>query len=197
MSSKEITAKKSLKVYNRADQIIRFLTNPDDETILLTDREKHTLEVCTKIHGYRLKYWKKSQLIAFLRSTERIGDRQARNLINDTERIFGTVERVNKEYERNWLLEVSRENIKRLTEAGKDTTKAIDKHYKIAGLEEFMPDMPDFEKLEIPQQVINLPPGTLDLLKNIMKMGSIKLQDVIPAPNHINTSSTEEAQEVK
>lgn len=186
MSSKEIKANIHHKDYSRADNIIRFLTNSEDETVKLTDTEKKTLERCKKIHGYRLRYFQKEQIIALIMRTEDIGDRQARNLINETEKIFGTVGKVHKDYERQFLLNASLKNIE-IAMAGRNSTqitKALMAHYRIAGLEEFIPDMPDFAKLEQHKYIINLPAAAVDFLKSQIKSGFLKLTDIIPKPDY-------------
>jgi hypothetical protein len=183
------------KAYSRADKIIRYLTTPEDETIDLTDTEKTTLDRCKAIHGYRLRFTQKEHIIELICKSYGIKERQAYNLLNETEKIFGTVHKVAKDYERQFLLNASLKNIE-IAMAGRNSkliTNALLAHYKFAGLDEFIPDMPDFSKLEQHKYLISLPPGTVEMLVNISRQGAVKLTDILPAPS---TSGIEEAKEV-
>lgn len=188
--------RKSYKEFNHADNIIRYLTNPEDESIQLTDTEKKKFDAVKLIHGYRMKFMRKTDLVQVIIKTMGVAERQAYNLINDTEKIFGTVGRVHKEYERQFLLDVSRKNIEMLLKGRKDVTKALLAHYKLAGLEEFVPDMPDFSKLEQHKYIIGLPTNAIDFMANILKAGSVKLADIIPPPNFDSLPVTD-SEEVK
>lgn len=195
-SGKEIQANIHFKAYSKADNIIRYLINPGDESVTLTDTEKTTLARCKAIHGFRMRYMKTEQVIALIMQTYGIKDRQARNLIHETEKIFGTVGKPHKDYERVFLLEASRKNIELAMAERNSTkiTKALLAHYKMAGLEEFIPDMPDFAKLEQHKYIINLPTNVVDFISQHLKSGALKLIDIIPPPS---MDSIEEAQEVK
>lgn len=192
----EIKANISFKDYNKADNIIRYLLNPDDESVKLTNTEKTMYERCKAIHGFRLRYTQTEQIIAVICRIYGLGDRQARNLIHQTEKIFGSVGKVHKEYQRQFLLDKSLKNIQLAMEGRNSTqiTKALLAHYKIAGLEEFIPDMPDFSKLEQHKYIINLPPNVMDFLLVHMKQGAIKLTDILPPPT---LDDVQEAQEVR
>lgn len=194
--SKEISAHKVYTAYKRADAIIHYLLNPDDDTIQLTDTEKKTLNYCKEIHGYRLRYFRKPDIVGLMKSMHNLQDRQIYNLINETEEIFGKVGKVHKEYERQFLINASLKNIE-IAMAGRNSTqitKALLAHYKIAGLEEFIPDMPDFSKLEQHKYIIGIPTNVLDTIKGLMKGGSLRLSDFIPAPTR-DTSQFDEAKE--
>lgn len=191
----EIEKNISYKVYSRADKIIKYLTTPDDDSIKLSDAEKLTLDRCKAIHGYRLRFTQKEHIIEIICKTFDIGTRHAYNLLNETEKIFGTVHKVAKDYERQFLLNASVKNIEiaMASRNSKLITNALLAHYKIAGLDEFVPDMPDFSKLEQHKYLISLPPATLEILMNFTKAGAIKLTDILPPPT---TDGIEEANEV-
>lgn len=184
------------KAYRRADNIIRYLTAKDDETVELSATEKKTLDRCKEIHGYRLRFSRKEDVIAIIRRIHGITERQARNLIHETEEIFGTVSRVNKEYERTFLLEASRKNIEIAMASRSSTviTKALKAHAEIAGLDEHVPDMPDFEKLEPHTYQIVMPENALEFLQNIMNGGLVDLKKHFPPPK---LEDVEEAKEVR
>jgi len=193
---KEIQKKLYLSEYKHADNIIRYLLNPNDDTIELTPTEKNKLDICKKIHGYRCNYTSKRDVASLIVSLHGYSERQAYNLINDTEYIFGSIEGVNKDYERNFLLENSRKNIE-LAMASRDSlkiTKALMAHYKLCGLEEIVPDLPDFSNLEQHNYIVNLPPQFLSAFKALMKSGSVNVADLLPPPD---LSSLDDAQELK
>lgn len=192
--SKEITLKKDYKGYSEADKIIRYLINPEEE-VELTATEKKRLDVCKQIHVYRFQYHKKSDIVSMIIAMHGVKQTQAYSLIRLTEEIFGKVEGVHKDYERNFLLECSRKNIE-LAMKGRNSgliTKALLAHYKLCGLDEFVPDMPDFAKLEAHQYLINLPQNVIELLKQKVAGGDLKITDIIPPPN-INFDQVPEAE---
>lgn len=197
MTSKEITSKSSFKEYRRADMIIRYLTSREDQTVELTATEKKTLDYCKEIHTLRFNFHKKSDIVALMSNTHGISERQVYNLINETEEIFGKVEGVSKDYERNFLIERSRKNIEIAMQSRSSAmiTKALMAHYKIVGLDEFVPDMPDFSKLEQHKYIINLPANVIDILKMVVQSGAVKFNEIIPPPSP-DTSSIPEAKEV-
>jgi hypothetical protein len=189
--NKLISSKTAYKEYNQADKIIRYLINPNEPTEL-TATEQKNLDVCKKIHKFRYNFMRKTEVVAMIMATEDVGERQAYNLINLTEEIFGKAEAVHKDYERNFLLECSRKNIE-LAMKGRNSiqiSKALMAHYKISGLDEFVPDMPDFSKLEQHEYLINLPGNVLDYLKMFLKSGAVKMSDILPPPN-INLHATD------
>lgn len=190
---KSIPALQHKKGYNRAERIVSYLAGVE-EGVTLTETEKNVLDICSKIHGYRTKFMSKDQIANVVAKTENIQKRQVYNLIIETEKIFGSVGKVHKDYERQFLLTASLKNIELAMESKNSTmiTKALMAHYKIAGLEEFIPEMPDFNKLEQHQYFINLPMPVVDLLRNMVGKGAINLKDIVPPPN-INLSGIEEA----
>lgn len=184
MTPLDIKKNTAYKHYNEADKIIQYLLDPSKE-IDLTDTEKKTLDIAKNIHGLRLQFHKKADCVKMIVSLYNVTTRYAYNLMNITEEIFGKVEGVHKDYERNFLLEVSRENIKKAMQSGRsnEISKALIVHYKIAGLEDYIVDMPDFSALEQHEYIINLTNSTVEALKQVLKSGAVKLSDVIPPPS--------------
>jgi hypothetical protein len=196
-ANKYIQKKIYLKEFNKADKIIRYLLNPDDDSIELTKAEKEKYDILKKIHGYRSQYSRKNDLIAIIKSVHGVKDRQAYMLINECEYVFGKITGVDKDYERNFLLDVSLKNIE-IAMASRNSlaiTKALTFHYKAAGLAEFIPEMPDFSKLEQHKYIISLPPEQLQIMLAMVKRGSVSLEDFIPPPD-INTSGIEAAKDL-
>lgn len=198
MSSKEISSKTYLKEYNYADKVIRYLLNPGDESIQLTDTEKKNLDHCKHIHTLRYQFHKKKDIAMMMAQLHGLKERQVYNLIHQTEKIFGKVEGINKDYERNFLVDQSRKNIE-LAMASRNSaniSKALMAHYKIVGLDEFVPDMPDFAQLEQHKYIVNLPANLIEALKLLIQAGSVKISDILPPPT-IKTEGFDEAEVVK
>lgn len=172
----------SKKEYTEADKIIRYLLSRDDENIELTEEQKRRYDILSAIHGYRLRYQKKSDINMIIQKQFGVKERQARNYINECEYVFGSIEGVNKAYERNFLMECSRKNIEfAITSRNSDAiTKAILAHYKLCGLDEVNIDMPDFSALEPNKYTISLPEAQQLLLAEFMKKGVVNLEDIIP-----------------
>lgn len=196
--SKEIQKKISYSEYTEADKFIRYWLNPGDTSIELTDTEKKRLDMIRIIHGLRTNYGSKKEIREILFSVHGIKERQAYNLINLTEEVLGKVEGVNKAYLRNFLLDKAIKNIEMAAKSRSSMalTKALLAAYKIGGLEEFIPEMPDFASLEQHKYVLNLPENLKEALKELVKTGRLKLSELLPPPN-INLIHTDEAQEVK
>jgi hypothetical protein len=183
------------KRYTQEDRIIEFILHPN--SVELTKTDKETLEACERIHTMRHNLHSRSQIVAFIVRTEKVGKRQAYNLLYKTEQIFSKAGVVNKEYFRQILLEECLENIRKAKALNPSAhTKAILAAFRVAGLEETLPDLPDFEKLMQHIYKINLPKNAEALFDKIMNEGAIDLNEHIPAPN-INTNSFDEAEEVR
>ncbi len=195
--TKEISSKTYLKEYNYADKVIRYLLNPGDDSIELTDTEKKNLDHCKQIHTLRYQFHKKKDIVLMMGQLHGIKERQVYNLIHETEKIFGKVEGINRDYERNFLVDQSRKNIE-LAMASRNSpniSKALLAHYKMVGLEEFVPDMPDFAHLEQHKYIVNLPANFIEALKQMIRAGSVKISDILPPPS-MKTEGFEEAQEI-
>lgn len=195
--NKEIAKNIAFKEYNQADKIIRYLLNPNDKTVELLPTEKQTLDYCRDIHTLRSQFNSKKEIVLMMVSMHGISEGWAYKLIKETEQIFGKTEGVHKDYERNFLVEQSRKNIQLAMNSQNSgaISKALMAHYKIVGLDEFVPDMPDFASLEQHQYMINLPNNVIDLLKGLIKSGNVKFSDIIPPPKY-NTSGIQPAEEV-
>jgi hypothetical protein len=193
MTNKIIEAHKAYTKYNHADNIIRFLMG--DESVELTDTEKKRYDACRKIFDLRMKFIQKSALLEVVKRIFNVGERQAYNLINLTEEVFGKAHKVNKEFERQFLLDVSRKNLEiaYATRKSAEITKALIAHYKVAGLEDLIPDLPDFSNIEPGQTIINIDQNIVEAVKQLLAQGRIKLTDFIKPPTH-DTSNTEDAQ---
>lgn len=189
-----ISKNKSFKEYNHADQIIKYLMG--DESVQLTDTEKTKLDNCRMIHGFRMKFMRKSDLVNVIERTMNIGARQAYNLINETERIFGSVNPVHKDYERQFCLDMSRKNLEIAYESRNTIaiSKALVVHAKLAGLEEQLPELPDFAALEQHKYVLTLSKKITERLEEMLKPGAVDLDKVIQRPN-LNDFDAEDVNE--
>ena len=197
MSSKDISGKLYLKDFSTADKIIRFLLNPDDESIQLTEREKEKWTLLKKVHGYRGQFSTKQQIVSTIIQVHNLKERQAYNLINECEEVFGKVSGVHKDYERTFLLEASRRNIQIAfaSRNSKNISYALLSHAKFSGLDDQVVDLPDFSSLEPNQYNIVLPPQVLAVLAKMIEIGSLSLDDFVP-PQDINTIGIQEADEL-
>lgn len=170
------------KEYTLADKIIRYLLHPDDESIDLTDTEKKRFDILKSIHGLRMRYNRKSDVVTLITQMHGIKERQAYNYVQECEYVFGSLEGVHKAYERNFLLECSRKNIELAMNTRKSDliTKALLAHYKLCGLEEVIVDMPDFSALEPNTYIVKLPKHQENALNKLLGTGVIDLRDIIP-----------------
>jgi hypothetical protein len=171
--------------YTQADKIIRYLTSPEDSSIDLTQKEKNKLDILKVIHGYRMRYHRKSDIINIIQKMYDIKERQCWNLIQECEYVFGSLEGVNKAYERNFLLECSRKNIELAMISKKSDliSKALREHYLICGLQDINIELPDFSALEPNQYVISIPKEQENALKQLLTKGYLNMADLVPTQN--------------
>lgn len=167
------------------DNIIRYLTNPQDDSVDLSDKEKKKFDILKEIQGYRLRYQRKSEILNIIKKTHGLKDSYAYQLMNDCEYIFGSLNGINKMYERQWLLEASRKNIELAMNSRKSEviSKALREHYIICGLSEVNIDLPDFSALEPNNYVISLPDNQQKMLMALLSKGFVNVADLIPSAN--------------
>ena len=182
------------KEYQLADKIIRYLLHPDDETIDLSDSEKKRFDILKSIHGLRMRYSRKSDVVTLIQNMHGVRERQAYNYVQECEYVFGSLDGVHKAYERNFLLEASRKNIELAMTSKKSDliTKALLAHYKLCGLEEVSVELPDYSALEPNTYIVNVSKSQEKALQKLLSTGSLDLRDVIPAEDITFTLVDEE-----
>lgn len=180
LAIQQITQKKE---YQLADKIIRYLLHPDDKSIDLSDSEKKRFDILKSIHGLRMRYSRKADVVTLIQTMHNVKERQAYNYVQECEYVFGSLEGVHKAYERNFLLEASRKNIELAMTSRKSDliTKALLAHYKLAGLEEVSVELPDYSALEPNTYVVKVSKSQEKALENLLKTGVIDLRGVIDA----------------
>lgn len=173
------------KEYTKADNIIRYLISPDDDSVELTEQEKKRYDVLKEIHGYRMRFSRKGDIINILKNTKGLKERQCYQLVQESEYVFGSLEGVNKAYERTFLLEASRKNIELAfaTRKSEVISKALREHYLICGLNEAVVEMPDFSSLEPNNYTISLPENQKEALLKLINKGFVNMADLIPHQN--------------
>jgi hypothetical protein len=176
---------KLAKEYTEADNIIRYLTNPQDDSIKLTDKEKRKFDLLKEIHGYRMRFARKSEILNIIKTTSGLKESQCYKLMQDCEYVFGSIDGVNKAYERQFLLEASRKNIELafFTKKSDVISKALREHYVICGLNEVNVEMPDFSALEPNNYNITIPENQRKMLDNLLLKGFVNVADLVPNAN--------------
>ena len=175
------------KEYQEADLIIKFLTDPDDESNDLAPHLKRKLLLLKEVHGYRLRYKRKNSIVKLLQTTHpEINEQRAYYLIRECEYVFGAVNNIEKDYERQFILEASRRNIEfaMKTKDSKNITRALQAHYEFCGLNKENIDLPDFSKLEQHNYIISLPEHFKTTIQTLITSGVINLNDLLP-PNQM------------
>lgn len=167
---------------NIANRIIRYLLQPDDGTIELSDVEKKRYDILKFTHGLRMRYGRKNDVVKMLRHMYDIKDRQAYNYVKECEHVFSNLEHVHKDYERNFLLEASRKNIELAMASRKSEviTMALRAHYEFCGLRDVNIELPDFSALEPGQYVISLPANQKAMLISLLNQGAVNFEDLFP-----------------
>lgn len=176
---------KLAKEYTMADNIIRYLTNPNDDSIVLSEQEKKRYDVLKEVHGYRMRFQRKSDIVNILVKTKGLSEGRCYALVQESEHVFGSLDGVNKAYERNFLLECSRKNIELAfaTRKSEVISKALKEHYMICGLNEAIVEMPDFSALEPNNYTISLPENQQAVLMAMLAKGYVNMKDLVPHQN--------------
>jgi hypothetical protein len=177
------------------DRIIQYLTKPDSIQLSKTDTE--TMQACMRVHTLRHGPHKQSVIIQLIERTENVGNRQAYNLLYITEKIFGKVHAINKDYIRAWLMDECRYNVQKAREHGPMAhTKAIKVAAEIAGLDDLSTGLPNFGDLVQPVFKIMLPDNVLNVFDSFLNKGSVNMADIMPPPTiDINHTEVKEGQD--
>jgi hypothetical protein len=180
------------KSFREADVIIDYLRDPNGDT-KLTLKQKTKYDRYLFIHGLRMRYKQHKYIISVLgKAPYSRTERQARYDISEAEYIFGKAIDISADYERAFLIDVSRKNIAMAVKSGdsKSLTAAIKAHAEILGEQVDLSMMPDPTKFEQHNYNIVLPPGVEQILKMMVKGGAINLTDIIP-PQSIDISDAQ------
>lgn len=180
--NKLLSATKDFKGFREADEIISYLKGDDSESklpaALQTKLDRYII-----VNNLRLRYRSHNDIIRILYRLYDRNPRQARNDISETEYIFGQMIRIDRAYEKAFLLDAGRRNIK-IAERSGDSSKisaAMKIYNDILGPEEDLSDIPDFSKFEQHNYNIVLPPGIADILTQLVSSGSIDLSKMVPS----------------
>lgn len=123
----------------------------------------------------------RSEIENVLINTYEVSEAQAWRDIRDATRIFGEVQKADKEGMRHLIL-MKAEKAYRLAELNDDVkgmNEAIKNMVKITGLEREDPDLPDFAKLEAHNYIIVMPPEQQEALRKMLTQpGSVDLNTV-------------------
>ena len=147
---KMMYANGDFKEGREADKIIAYLRDPESG-VDLNKTLQNKLDLYVQIYNLKLEFNDNKHILGILKKTKpELTDRKARTAISETEYIFGKVNRVDMAFEKAFLIEASRKNLK-LAFASEDTTKiskALEAHKKIIGEEIDESELPDFSKLQ-------------------------------------------------
>lgn len=174
---------KKVKFDTKTDNIIAYLTSADDAGILLTPDEARTMDILMEIHGYRLRFKSKKQIIELLKKRfpdHQVSDRQYYNYISQCNAVFGTVERFDLDYLRQQLISEGL-RLMRLSKSITDRADLLRIIYKISGMEDQKKGAPDFSLFQQATVNINIPDGYKQLLDTMVnKGGSIDMNKLFP-----------------
>lgn len=198
MPKQEISEILATKHLSQEDRICRYILDPDDPANELNATDRHTMEACERIHTLRHGYHSRPDLIKVIQRTEKgIGNRQAYNLLYKTEKIFGKVDAVNREYIRSFLIDECMHNLREAKRDGPSAhTKAIAVMLKVAGLDQVNPETFDFSTLVQHIYNIGLPDHVLEGIDKALKAGAVNIKDISPPPS-IKDFEDIESEEVK
>lgn len=176
-----LNSTKDFKGFREADIIVSYLIDPEAETTLSVS-QKEKLDRYILINALRLRYRKHQDIVRILKMYDR-NERQARTDIAETEYVFGKVLRIDHAFEKSFMLEAGRQNIK-IALRTNDTTKishALKVYSEILGPDEDGSELPDFSKFEQHNYNIVLNPGVSDILLQLVSTGAVDLSKVVPS----------------
>lgn len=185
--------------FREADKIIAYLEDPTGNYDLnKTLRDK--LDYYRMIYNLKLEHKTDKHIMGVLYTIHGLKEKAARKHIRETEYVFSKVVKVNKAFEKAYMLEASRKNMQ-LAFATKKVdliSKALVVHQKIVGEDEDESMLPDFSKFEAHTYNMVIPKEIIELVQGLMSQGAINLSDVIPS-KMVETAlgGIEEAEEVE
>lgn len=167
--------------FREADKIIAYLKDPSGHTDINASL-KRKLHLYTQIYSLKLEFKQNSYIHGILVKVNGLNPRAATNAINETEYIFGKVNKIDAAFEKTFLLEASRKNLELAyrTKDNNKINKALEVHYKIVGEELDETELPDFSKIESHTYNIVMAPEISDMIKNMLSQGAINLSNTIP-----------------
>jgi hypothetical protein len=170
------------KEWMDADKLFAYL-NGDD--IALTTVEHEKLKRCQMIYNMMMENNTKKTIIARMQALPELQQVSLKTIYNDmrdTEKIFGKIYPVNRDFERSFLLEMSRANIKlaMATKKSEIITKALEAHAKIGGLDKDDDEYINWKEI-LDNTVIqmNVDVKVIQLIQQLSAGGTINLDALI------------------
>jgi hypothetical protein len=176
------------KKWTEADQILAFIKG---DVEALPQKLKYKYERCAKIfvlmsppNNFNIR-----QTIARMQSLPdylRVSYGQLCRDIDDAQRIYGQLFHVNRKFEQNFLMEISRVAIQKAVASNnpKLIIEAALAHHKIAGLDNADEDALDFKKLAATSSVtLNIDKAVFVQLEQLASNGVVDMDKLIQLPS--------------
>lgn len=192
--NKLISQHKNMSEFKDADKIISYLQGDDQQDI--SDKLKLRLQQYKLVQSLRMRYKRRAHIIAKLKAYFEIDSREASIIIADAEYVFGKVLRIDRDFEKHYMLEISKKNIEIAIKSG-DTvkiTKALLAHQSVLGPDPDDKELPDFGMFEAHHYTFQLPKGLPETLQDLLSSGAIDISKLIPS--QMLKAATRDAQDV-
>ncbi len=162
--------------------ILRRYFKDDLDWEALTDHQRDKAQQIRSAYTWLLEAWAQADIVKELEKDFDVSTTTAYRVIRNTEIIFGSLRRANKDILRQIAISAAKEALY-LAKKAKDY-KAIAGATKllsdVGGLNTEDPDMPDFEKLQPSLIVTVLPEGMEAQLQRMLGGGAIDFNNFLP-----------------
>ena len=146
----------------------------------MTAHQKEYLDRIIAIHAMLAKQFKsKFFIVKKLKKLYGVSQATAYLLIRETERHFGDLNKSNKDIHRHIAIEMAKEayRIAREDRDAKSMVAAIRAYSEATGLNQYDPDLPDFDKIQPSLNLVVLPEGMESHILEVLKDGAINLNE--------------------
>jgi len=143
----------------------------------LTDPQKEYFERVKAAYKSQLAFHSKHRTIKALAKTYEVSEATAQRIYTDSEKIFGSQRKFNKEFARHKAEEMALSTFRKARQAGalKTMAQAVNAYIRASGIEMEDADIPDFATLEPGDVVTMLPQAIQDAILTQLQGGSVDL----------------------
>jgi len=158
------------------DAIQEHLNGERDE-YMLTEKQVEYFRQLRSAYAMLLDLHPKAKIAKRLMANFDISQQVAYKVIRETETLFGSIQKVNKEFLRVQAIEMAKKAYRRAQKLDKpkEMIAATIAFVKAAGLDVNDPDLPDFEKLQPNLVVTVLPEGMEQDIRRMLQSGAVNL----------------------
>lgn len=163
-------------------QVLRAYFKDEKTWKDMTEHQQHKVQLIRATYAWLLDAWDQASIVDFLHKEHKVSKTTAYRIIRDTEILFGSLRRSNKEILRQIAIAAAKKALRIAMKEGdaKMIDRATNTLANVGGLHNEDPDMPDFEKLQPSLIVTVLPEGMEQQLQQLLQGGLLDFNKFLP-----------------